>query len=342
MSVEVSGVGPWPGDDQLEAQSAVTGEIAETPDPAVGMPWAVRLPDRGPEHTGVGAGLGLLLDLPAELGPHGWRFADRPGHDAARLDAARREQVDALAVAAHGWSGPLLVPVCGPLTLAGSVYLARGDRAVADRGAVTEIVESLAAGIGDHLAAIGRVLPEAAPTVLLHEPLLAAVVAGTLPTFSGYARLRSVPAAEVAERLTRAVDLLRAAGAARVAIHLSTGATLAPVVRRSGADGIGVTVSGLDERRWEPVAEAVEAGLRLFAQVEPPRTSQCAGPDVRGVAQPVLDGWRRVGLPNDRLGAVTLLAPAPEIGAPEAVRTARATLATVARAAELVAERAED
>ncbi len=342
MSVEVSGVGPWPGDDQMEAQSAVTGELAETHEPAVGMPWAVRLPDRGAEHSAVAAGLGLLLDLPAELGPHGWRLADRPGHDAARLESARREQIDALAVAAHGWSGPLLVPVCGPLTLAGSVYLARGDRAVADRGAVTEVVESLGAGIGEHLAAIGRVLPDAEPTVLLHEPLLAAVVAGTLPTFSGYARLRSVPAPEVAERLTRMVDLLRTGGASRVAVHLGTGAALAPVVRRSGADGVGVTVSSLDERRWEPVAEAVEAGLRLFAQVEPPQTSQCAGPDVRGVAQPVLGGWRRVGLANDRLGAVTLLAPAPQVGMPDAVRTARTTLATVARAAELVAERAED
>lgn len=342
MSVEVSGVGPWPGTDQLEAQTQVTGEIAETPEPAVGMPWAVRLPARGPEHTGLAAGLGLLLDLPAELGPHGWRLSDRPGHDAARLESVRREGVDALAVAAHGLSGPLLVPVCGPVTLAGSVYLARGDRAIADRGATTEIVESLGAGIAEQLAAVARVLPDAEPTVLLHEPLLAAVVAGTLPTFSGYARLRSVPAGEVAERLTRMIGLLRDGGARRVAVHLGAGADLAPVVRRAGADGIAVRVSTLDERRWEPVAQAVEDGLRLWAEVEPPRTSQCAGPDVRGVAQPLLDGWRRVGLANAGLGSLTVLAPAPDPVVPDAVRVARATLATVARAAELIAERAED
>lgn len=342
MSIEVSGTGPWPGVDPLEAQSAVTGEVAETPAPAVGVPWVVRLPERGPEHSAVAAGLGLLVDLPAELGPHGWRLADRPGHDAARLDAARRETVDALAVAAHGWTGPLLVPVCGPLTLAASVYLARGDRAVADHGAVTELVESLGTGVGEYLAAIARVLPGAEPTVLLHEPLLAAVVGGTLPTFSGYARLRSVPAGEAAERLTRAVGLLRDGGAHRVVVHLGAGAGLAPVAGRSGADGIGVRLSTLDERRWETVAEVVESGRRLWAELEPPRTSQCAGPDVEGVARPLIDGWRRVGLAATGLGDVGLLAPAPETGVPDAVRVARATLATVTRAAELVAERAED
>lgn len=341
MSVEISGVGPWPGIDQLEAQSAVVGEIAEVPDPVAGVPWLSRLPERGPAHTAVAAALGLLVDLPAELGPHGWKLADRPGLDAQRLDSARDEAVDALAVAAHGWSGPLLLPVCGPLTLAASVYLARGDRAVADHGAVVELVESLGAGLAAYMAAVRRVLPEASPRVLLHEPLLAAVVAGTLPTFSGYARLRSVPAGEVAERLTRIVELTRSAGADAVAIHLGTGAGLAPVVRRAGADGLGVRISSLDEGRWEPVAEAVESGVRLWAEVDAPRTSQCAGPDVREVARPVLDGWHRVGLPVSRLSELTLLAPAPVTGVPDAVRPARATLATVARAAELIAERAE-
>ncbi|MEV7972356.1 hypothetical protein [Cellulomonas sp. NPDC089187] len=342
MSVLVSGAGPWPGVAQLEAQSAVIGEIAGAPEPAVGMPWVVRLPERGPEHSAVGAGLGLLVDMPAEIGPHGWRLADRPGHDAARLDSARRETVEALAVAAHGWSGPLAMPVCGPLTLAASTYLARGDRAVADRGAVTEIVQSLSAGIVDQLAAITRTLPEVEPTVLLHEPLLDAVVAGTLPTFSGYARLRAIPSAEVAELLGDMVRTLRAGGARRVVVHLDAGAGLAEVVRRAGADGLGVRVSTLDERRWEQVAEAVEDGVALWAQVEPPQTSQCAGPDVRGVAEPVLAGWRRVGLPVAQLRELAVVAPAARTGAPDSVQRARATLATVTRAAGLIAERAED
>jgi len=343
----VSGTGAWPGTDPLEAQQTVLGDLADLPDGVTGLPWTVRLAERGPFGTSAAQALGLLVELPAELGPHGWRLADRPGADATRLAAARREDLDALAVAAHGWDGPLVVPVCGPLTLAASVYLARGDRAVGDHGAVAEIAESLAAGTAEHLAAITRAVPGARPTVLLHEPLLAPVVAGALPSFSGYARLRAVPAPVVSERLSRVVGVLRESGAERVVLHVGPGAAVTGAARGAGADALGVETTALDERAWEQVAEAVEAGTALWAGVPQPATSQCAGPDVRGVADAVLRGWERVGLDRAGLRDVVLLAPAgPAVPAPGGVpvvdpAAARATLAAVARAAAVVAERAE-
>jgi hypothetical protein len=103
------------------------------------------------------------------------------------------------------------------------------------------------------------------------------------------------------------------------------------------------------------VAEAVEQGTALWAQVPRPATSQCAGPDVRGVAESVLGGWGRVGLERARLRDVVLLAPpvvpgagAAGAGAPGArgvgggAGEARDVLASVVRAASLVAERAEE
>jgi hypothetical protein len=352
----VAGLGPWPGTEPLEAQQTVLGDLTDLRDGLDGLPWLVRLPARGPGDSLAAAdGLALLVELPAELGPHGWRLADRPGRDAQRLAAARVERVDVLAVAAHGWTGPLVLPVCGPLTLAASVYLARGDRALADEGAVEEITESLVAGVAGHLAAVRRSVPGAAPTVLLHEPALAAVVAGVLPTFSGYARLRAVPGGAAAERLARVVEGLRAAGAERVVVHVGAGGDVLPVARAARPDAVGVEVAGLDERRWERVAEAVEQGTALWAQVPRPATSQCAGPDVRGVAESVLGGWGRVGLERARLRDVVLLAPpvvpgagAAGAGAPGArgvgggAGEARDVLASVVRAASLVAERAEE
>ncbi|MBD3778969.1 MAG: hypothetical protein IE923_06865 [Micrococcales bacterium] len=341
----VSSTGAWPGTDPLEAQQTVLGDLADLPDGVTGLPWTVRLGERGPYGTAAAQALGLLVDLPADLGPHGWRLADRPGADATRLAAARREDLDALAVAAHGWSGPLVVPVCGPLTLAASVYLARGDRAVGDHGALEEIAESLAAGTAEHLAAVTRAVPGARPTVLLHEPLLAPVVAGVLPSFSGYSRLRAVPAPVVSERLSRVVGVLRAAGADRVVVHVGPGAAVLGAARGAGADGLGIETTALDDRSWEAVAEHVEAGVSLWAGVPQPATSQCAGPDVRGVADAVLHGWQRVGLDRAGLRDVVLLAPAgPAVPGREAVvdpAAARATLAAVARAAAVVAERAE-
>lgn len=342
----VGGTGPWPGTDPLEAQQAVLGDLADPSDGVEGLPWAVRLTERGPYGTLAAHALGLLVDLPAELGPHGWRLADRAGADAARLDAARRADLDALAVAAHGWDGPLVVPVAGPLTLAASVYLARGDRAVGDGGAVAELVDSLAAGVVEHLAAVRRSVPGARPTVLLHEPLLAQVVAGVLPSFSGYARLRAVSAPVASEHLARAVAVLRAGGAGRVVLHVGAGVVAAGAARGAGADALGLDVAGLDERGWETVAESVEGGLALWASVPQPATSQCAGPDVRGVADAVLLGWERVGLGRAGLRDVALLAPVgpavPRAGvALVDPAAARDTLATVVRAAGILAERAE-
>ena len=123
--IAVSGSGPWPGNDVLEAQNVVMGDLAETPEGITGIPFAVRLPARGPAADATGSTAALLLDLPVELGVHGWKLADRPGRDLARAQSLRREDLDALAVAAHGYVGPLLVPVTGPLTLAASLYLAR-------------------------------------------------------------------------------------------------------------------------------------------------------------------------------------------------------------------------
>ncbi|WP_454051401.1 hypothetical protein [Cellulomonas sp. Marseille-Q8402] len=344
----VSGTGPWPGTDPLEAQQTVLGDLTDLRDGVEGLPWTVRLPERGPYGTLAAHALGLLVEMPADLGPHGWQLADRPGRDATRLTATHRTDLDALAVAAHGWEGPLVVPVSGPLTLAASVYLARGDRAVADAGAVAELVESLGAGITEHLAAVRRSVPGARPTVLLHEPLLAQVVAGVLPSFSGYARLRAVPAPVASERLARLVTLLRAGGAERVVLHVGAGTPALGAARGAGADALGVDVAGLDERWWEQIAEVVEAGTALWAGVPQPETSQCAGPDVRGVADAVLRGWERVGLTRAGLRDVVLLAPAgpavPTAGPGGTVvdpAAARSTLATVARAAAVVAERAE-
>lgn len=334
----VTGAGPWPGTDVLEAQTVVVGDLADTPTGVTGLPFAVRLPARGPWGGPTGTTAVLLADLPTELGPHGWKLADRPGGDLARAQALRREDLDALAVAAHGFTGPLVVPVTGPLTLAARLYLARGDRVVSDRGALDELAWSLAAGIADHLADVRRLVPGAEPVVLLHEPLLAQVVAGVLPSFSGYSALRPVPAPAATELLGVVVRGARP-GATQVVVHGGTTWTTLRPVLGAGADGIALALTSLDERAWEHVAEAVEQGTSLWAELPPLTSSQCAGPDLRAQADALTVPWRRVGLPADGLARTTLLPPAPDASAtPD---QARAALAAAVRAAELVAERAE-
>ena len=144
----VTVLGPWPGHKVLKAQDIAFTELADAGDGVVGMPPLVHMPKRGEYATTLARTSVLLEQLPVELGPHGWKLADRPGTDLERAAALLREDLDALAVLGHGWGGPLVVTARGPWTLAASLYLARGDRVLSDHGAVRDVVDSLADGLG--------------------------------------------------------------------------------------------------------------------------------------------------------------------------------------------------
>lgn len=335
----VSGTGPWPGGDALEAATTVVGDLVDTPSEVDGLPFTVLLPARGPWGDATGAAVALLTDLPAELGPHGWKLADRPGRDLERARSFAREDLDALAVAAHGYTGPLVLPVLGPFTLAADVYLARGDRILSDAGAVRDTVASIAEGVAARVADVRRVVPGADVRVLLREHLLAAVLAGAVPGFTGRAPLRRVPLPVVADGLSSLADTVRAAGASALVVHGGTAWSALAAVRASSADGAALAVAGIGERGWEEVAGVVEAGQGLWAELPPQASSQCAGPDVTGQADTLTRPWRAVGLPAARLRDVVLLAGAPpERATPD---DARGALAGLVRAASIVAERAE-
>ena len=335
----VSGVGPWPGTDVLEAATTVVGDLADTPDEVEGAPFAVLLPARGPWGDATGAAVALLTDLPAELGPHGWKLADRPGRDLERARAFAREDLDALAIAAHGYTGPLVLPVLGPFTLAADVYLARGDRILSDHGALRDTVASVAEGVAARVADMRRVVPGADVRVLLREPLLAAVLAGAVPGFTGRAPLRRVPGPVVADGLGDVAHVVRGAGASAVVVHGGSAWSALAAVRASSADGAALAVAGIGERGWEEVAGLVESGKALWPELPPQASSQCAGPDVVGQADALTRPWRAVGLSAAGLRDVVLLAAAP----PEGARPddARGALAGLVRAASIVAERAE-
>ncbi len=334
----VTGAGPWPGTDPLSAAVTVVGDLTDTPSDVDGLPFAPLLVDRGPWGEALGRSVGLLVDLPAELGTHGWKLADHAGSDLVRARSFAREDLDALAVAAHGYAGPLVVPVLGPISLAARVDLAHGDRVLADPAALRDAAESLAAGLADHLAALVRAVPGAVPRVLLHEPLLAQAVAGVIPTFSGRGQLRAIHGPVAAERVGVVVAAARDAGASGITVHVGPGWGVVGAAKASGADAVGLDVGGLPEPAWERVAAAVEGGLGIWAQLPPATSSQCAGQDPAGHAEVLVGPWRRVGLPVHALADAVLVAGRPErVWTPDA---ARAALGDAVRAARVVVDRA--
>jgi len=156
----VTGAGPWPGAEPLSAAVTVMGDLTETPSDVEGLPFTPVLVDRGPWSDALGRSVAMLVDLPAEIGVHGWKLTDHAGGDLLRARSFAGQDLDALAVAAHGYEGPLVVPVLGPISLAARVDLAHGDRILSDPAALRDAAESLAAGTPVLVTPVGG-LPEA-------------------------------------------------------------------------------------------------------------------------------------------------------------------------------------
>ncbi|HZI97259.1 MAG TPA: methionine synthase [Actinomycetales bacterium] len=324
-----SAVGSWPGTQPLEAARTVIGELGR-PD---GVPHLVELPGRGPGADLVGRGAALLVDMPVDLQPSGWRLVDHVGRDLARARSMLTTDTDALAEAADSWTGRLKVAVAGPWTLAAAVQLTRGERSVVDAGARRDLVESLAEGLAQHVADVRRLVPGAEVVVQLDEPSLPSVLAGGLPTTSGWGRLPAVEAQEVEDGLRRVLASAVDAGAVDTLVHCCAADAPLALLRGTGAAGVGLDVSTLGSRGWESVAVAVEAGTRLWAGAVP---TSGALPSAQQVADAVAVPWRRVGLPAADLASVVLTpACGLAVASPDA---ARATLTRVREAADALAE----
>jgi methionine synthase II (cobalamin-independent) len=322
--VGVSGIGSWPGQDVREALRAVRAELTEDGgDGVVPLPYLPELPDRGPGAELVGRGAGLLSGLAVDLQPQGWRLVDRPGRDAERTAALWRQDLDELAEAFDGWTGPFKLQVAGPWTLAASLWLPLGDRVLADAGAVRDLAASLAEGVQDHLAQVRRLLPGAHPVLQIDEPSLPAVLAGRIRSDSGL-RALAAPEPDRAQQLLGAViEAGTAAGATLVAVHCCGDRPPVGLLRDSGAGAVSLDTATLGPRGWESVATTVEAGVGFWAGVVP---TGDALPDPAAVVGEVRRHWHELGLETALLADVTVT-PAcglARLGPDQALGTTRA------------------
>ncbi|MEJ5944820.1 hypothetical protein WDZ17_05870 [Pseudokineococcus basanitobsidens] len=325
----LSGTGAWPVEDVLEAARTVLGELGAPP----GLPHLVEQPGRGPGAELVGRTASVLVELPVDLQPSGWRFVDHPGRDAERARSLRRGDVDALAEAADGYAGELKVQLAGPWTLAASVRLGRGERSSTDPGARRDVVASLAEGVRDHLAEVRRAVPGAELVLQVDEPSLPAVLAGELRRASGFGRLEPVAAEEVETGLRVVVDAARDAGAHHVVVRCATAGAPVELLARSGADGVALDLALLDEPAWELVAAAVEDGRTLWAGVDVVADPLRRPADLAGdLRRP----WARLGLPARALGDVVLV-PAGDLSGLSPSR-ARPVLRRLREAVDVLAD----
>jgi len=332
-----TGVGSMPGTDPAEAMRIILGELP-------GLPHLAELPARGPAAGLAGRTAALLIDLPVETTPTGWRFTGRPGRDLRRARDLLAADLDALAEAAGGYAGPLKIQICGPWTLAAAIELARSqDPALADPGAVADLTGSLAEGLRAHLAEVSKRVPGGQPLIQLDEPSLPAVLAGQVPTASGLNRLLAPEDSEIQAGLAAIIS----ATPVFTLVHCCAAQVPFGIIRGAGAGGVGCDLSQLGRAAEDELAEEVEAGLGIFAGVAPP--AGAAPPPARELAGRVTALWQRLGWPVARegpaagRGVVDQVVLTPGCGLAGATAGyARAVLARCREAAALLPELIEE
>src|SRR3954454_1676853 len=192
-----TGVGSWPGDDAVEYAEAVRVVLGEVPD----LPYLPELPGRGAAAGMVGRTLATITDLGFDLQPAGWRLTDTSGVDHRRARSLLARDLDQLEEQLQDFRGTLKVQLAGPWTLAAAVEKPRGDKLLADHGARRDLAQALAEGVVTHLADVRRRVGAERVVVQVDEPALPAVLAGQVPTASGFGRHRTVHPPEVSGAL---------------------------------------------------------------------------------------------------------------------------------------------
>ncbi len=313
-----TGVGSHPGDDQRAFDEAVRMVLDAVP----ALPYLPEVPGRGAHADMTGRTVAVLSGLGADLQPAGWRLTDAPGIDHRRAVSLLGQDLDRFEEETQGYTGTVKVQVAGPWTLAATVERPRGDRVLADHGARRELAQSLAEGLGSHLAELHRRVRGATFVVQVDEPALPAVLAGAVPTASGFHRHRSVDAPKAAPALEWIIEAVRAAGAEPV-VHCCAADVPFDLLTRAGAPGLSVDLARLRPEGYDEVAAALEAGRRVLLGVVP-STRPAAEPDERSVTE-------RVERFLDMLG----LEPLPNLGLSPACGLAGADPAWARRALTL-------
>ena len=322
-----SGVGSLPGEDPSEAVRVVLGELPD-------LPFLPELPGRGPHGDSTGRTAALLTDLPVDLQPTGWRLVARQGRDARRARDLLSRDLDALEEATQGQvPATLKVQAAGPWTLAATLELTRGERVLADHGAVDDLAASLAEGLRRHVADVATRLPGVRVVLQLDEPALPAVLRAGVPTASGFGRLR----APTPQRVREVLASVLAAGDDTV-VHCCAANPPIELLRSAGAGAVSIDATLLTPQDDEPIGLAVESGAGLLLGLVPATDTRLA--DLTTLLEPARVLWRRLGLAHDLLpGAVVVTPTCGLAGASPAY--ARAALTACAEIARRLGEEPE-
>ncbi|GAA4544677.1 methionine synthase [Amycolatopsis samaneae] len=296
-----------PGTDPAEAAAVVFGELP-------GFPYLPELPARGIGADLLGRTAAMLVDLAVEVVPSGYRVAARPGHDHRRGTDLLRWDLDAVQEAREkaGTAPPVVkTQLAGPWTLGAGIELARGHRVLTDRGALRDFASSMIEGLAEHVAELTA--RTGAPVVVqLDEPSLPVVLAGELPTPSGYGNVPAVPEPEARDLLSTVVEGAAKITGQPVVVHCCATRPPLALLRGAGAGALAFDLSVLDGASaafLDEIGETWDSGATLFLGLVP-ATEPGTRPGLHDVAKPVLNLVDRLGFNRSILAERAVPTPA--------------------------------
>lgn len=315
-----TGLGSLPGTDLAEAVRLVLGELSE-------LPYLPELPARGLGADLIGRAGALLIDLPVEYQPHGWTLASHPGRDLARARDHLERDLDVLSELASG-RDRLKVQVAGPWTLAADLELPNLHKVLTDPGAVRDLAGSLAEGVRVWLGRLAERLPGCQIVLQVDEPGLPAVLAGRVPTPSGYGTVRSVEPAVVVPLLA---ELLSVVPAGRRVVHCCAAQVPYGLLREAGADAVSVDAALITDTQLDAVGTLVDGGGSLWLGAVPGTDVEISQAGVRASVRAL---WDRLGFGPAELARSVVLTPACGLAGatPAYVRRSMAVLRDVSAA----------
>ena len=297
-------IGSMPGAEDGDYAEAVRLLLGELPD----LPHVPELPGRGVTAAMTGRGLAVVDGLAADLQPAGWRLTDASGVDHRRARSLLAQDLDVVEEQAQGYVGAFKTQVTGPWTLAATVEKPRGDKVLSDHGARRELAQALAEGIGTHLADLRRRLRGVDRWVVqVDEPVLAAVVAGRVPTASGFGRHRRVHPPEASAHLEWVVAAITDAGG-EAWVHSCAPETPWSLVADTGVAGISADLDMLGPGDLDTFAEVLESG-RTAALGVVPSTDPASVPSDARVTERVQRWLDMLGLDPEVVGERIVITP---------------------------------
>lgn len=295
--VRATGLGNWPGTDMVDALNRVRGELG-----APHLPFLPIQTERGYAASTLARTIACLDGLDADGASFGWRIVNGFSREGQKARSLFASDLNALAdtVGKESGSGHAFkLQLTGPITLAASLYLPNGERAISDSGAVRDIRDSLIAGLEPWLRLLQEAVPGESIVIQWNESALESALRGTIKTASGFRTHRAIPVQTLEESYELLASELKSQN-----VELAINSVPFDYLKKLTfvAQASTISLEHLTEYDWEKIAWLVESNQQVWLGA----VSLNQRKPLVEQAFHLWKTWRNIGLPASALSQVTL------------------------------------